>query len=105
MMPAIFLPVAPSMPSRPGEELTSSNLGPSFDLIMSTPATFRPMTLAALTAISRSSGEIFTSWTVAPRCTFALNSPSAARLSIAATTLSPTTKNLKSRPELSLINS
>ena len=48
-----------SMPSRPGEELTSRMSGPRFERMMSTPATSRPMALAAALAVLRSSGVNF----------------------------------------------
>src|SRR5690606_12707238 len=50
IMPATFLPVAFSMPSSPGDELTSITSGPRLDRSRSTPATLRPMGLAAVRA-------------------------------------------------------
>src|SRR6056297_3838224 len=68
IMPATSLPVAVSMPSRPGEELTSITRGPWLERSRSTPATFRPMMRAALTAVERSSGVILIRLAVPPRC-------------------------------------
>ena len=51
IVPATSLPVAVSMPSSPGEELTSMTTGPWFERSRSTPATFSPMTFAARTAV------------------------------------------------------
>ena len=48
--PATSSLVAASIPSRPGEELTSITSGPSLPSSMSTPATRRPMICAARTA-------------------------------------------------------
>jgi len=48
---AISVFVVFSIPSSPGDELTSSTSGPRVERIMSTPATLRPMALAALKAV------------------------------------------------------
>src|SRR5690606_4548329 len=68
IIPAMSLPVAASMPSRPGEELTSMTTGPWFERRMSTPATLSPMILAERTAVERSSGVILISLEEPPRC-------------------------------------
>src|SRR4051812_13038080 len=52
---AISLFVAPSIPSSPGEEFTSSNRGPLDDRMISTPATLRFIAFAALIAMRFSS--------------------------------------------------
>src|SRR5690606_2253236 len=57
---AISSPVVFSMPSSPGEELTSKSKGPRLERMMSTPATSKLRTLADLMANFRSSGLIFT---------------------------------------------
>ena len=54
ILPAMSMPVAVSMPSSPGDELTSRTWGPSSARIRSTPATFSPSFLEALTAVARS---------------------------------------------------
>jgi hypothetical protein len=59
-------PVAFSIPSRPGEEFTSSNNGPLFERIISTPATFKPSTLLAFIATLFSSNVTFTFETFPP---------------------------------------
>ena len=66
IIPAISLPVADSIPSRPGDEFTSSKRGPDLDLIMSTPATCKPRIFAALTAKALSSRVILTTYAVPP---------------------------------------
>src|SRR6056297_2765022 len=105
IMPATSLPVAVSMPSRPGEELTSITRGPWLERSRSTPATFRPMMRAALTAVERSSGVILIRLAVPPRCRLERNSPGLAWRLIEATTLSPTTKQRISAPPASLMYS
>ena len=50
MVLAISFPVAVSIPSRPGDELTSNKSGPLLDLIKSTPASGRFKILAAFIA-------------------------------------------------------
>ena len=54
--PATSLPLASSMPSSPGEELTSMTTGPWFERSMSTPQTRSPIAFAERTAVLRSSG-------------------------------------------------
>ena len=49
-----FISDAVSIPSNPGEELTSKTRGPLSDWIKSTPATCKPNTCAALTALCSS---------------------------------------------------
>src|SRR5690606_5068287 len=44
---AMSFPVAPSIPSKPGDELTSNNSGPFAERIISTPATVNPIAFAA----------------------------------------------------------
>lgn len=58
MLWAISIPVAFSMPSSPGDELTSRSKGPLLERMMSTPATERFSVLVALMASLRSSGVI-----------------------------------------------
>ncbi len=60
MASATFLLVDFSMPSRPGEELTSMTRGPWAERRRSTPAKCRPITLAERMAVLRSSGVILT---------------------------------------------
>ena len=60
MASATFLLVDFSMPSRPGEELTSMTRGPRAERRRSTPARCRPMILAERIAVLRSSGVILT---------------------------------------------
>jgi phosphate acetyltransferase len=55
IMAAIFLPLAASIPCRPGEEFASSSNGPRDERRISTPAILRPSVRAALTAMARSS--------------------------------------------------
>ncbi|MCY1268567.1 hypothetical protein D9M70_170430 [compost metagenome] len=93
--------VVVSMPSRPGEEFTSITSGPWWERRMSTPATDRPMTLAARMAVMRSSGVILIRLAEPPRCRLERNSPGLAWRFIAAITLSPTTKQRISAPPAS----
>ena len=72
---ATSTPVDFSMPSRPGDELTSITTGPRFDRSMSTPHTLRPMALAARMAVARSSGVILISSARPPRCRLERKSP------------------------------
>ena len=58
-MPAMSLPVATSIPSRPGDELTSRRSGPFWPLMISTPATFSPNVFVANKATFFSSGVSF----------------------------------------------
>ena len=51
MAPATSAPLACSMPSMPGEELTSITTGPRLERSMSTPATLRPSTSAERIAV------------------------------------------------------
>ena len=51
----MFLPVAFSIPSKPGEEFTSNTSGPFEDCNISTPATPSPKALAAFIAVFSSS--------------------------------------------------
>src|SRR3569623_662483 len=95
------LPLAVSIPSRPGEEFTSITSGPRCERRMSTPATLRPMARAARTAVDRSAGVSLTALAVPPRCRLERNSPSLAWRFIAATTLLPTTKQRISAPPAS----
>ena len=92
IIPAMSLRVANSMPSRPGVELTSSTTGPRPERIRSTPATLSPITLAARTAVRRSSGVISTSTALPPRWRLARKSPCLAVRCIEATTSPPMTK-------------
>ncbi len=50
ILPAILMPVAFSIPSRPGDEFTSSIIGPRDDCNISTPAIARPSDFAAFKA-------------------------------------------------------
>ena len=65
---------------------------------MSTPATFSPMMRAARTAVERSSGVMRIRLAVPPRCRLERNSPGLAWRFMAATTLSPITKQRMSAP-------
>lgn len=105
MRSAISILLQASMPSRPGEELISRTLGPSWERIMSTPATRKPILLAALSAIWRSSAVILMGLAFPPQCKLDLNSPSSAWRCMVATTLLPTTKHRISFPLASLMNS
>src|SRR5690606_14763957 len=105
IIPATSLVVVVSMPARPGEEFTSMTSGPWLERRISTPATFRPMTLAARTAVMRSSGVILIRLARPPRCRLERNSPALAWRFIAAITLSPTTKQRMSAPPASLMYS
>jgi len=49
------LPVAVSIPSKPGDEFTSNSKGPLFERIISTPATAKFKIFAAFKASLRSS--------------------------------------------------
>ena len=98
-------PVAPSMPSSPGEELTSSTSGPRLLRSRSTPATARPITAAARSAVSVSAGVRRTISALPPRCRLERNSPASAWRFIAATTFPPTTKQRMSAPRASATNS
>ena len=80
------------MPSRPGEELTSMTNGPRLARRISTPQTSSPMILAARTAVARSRGDKRTAVAVPPQCKLERNSPSRPCRFMAATTLSPITK-------------
>ena len=71
------IPVAFSIPSRPGDEFTSITIGPFAERNKSTPQKFKPMILAALTAVSRSSLVNLTTTAEPPRCKLERNSPSA----------------------------
>src|SRR5690242_13638052 len=102
---ATFTPVTVSMPSRPGEALTSSTNGPRLERSRSTPAMPRPSTLAARSAMPRSAADSRTALPVPPRCRLARKSPSTAERCMAATTRSPTTKQRTSRPFASRTNS
>ena len=73
---AISTPVAPSMPSNPGEEFTSITKGPLSDCNKSTPAIPNPNFLHALIAVALSSGVKLMREAVPPRCKLLLNSPS-----------------------------
>ena len=73
--PAISLFVAPSIPSSPGDEFTSNNKGPFAERIISTPATYKSIALAALIAIRFSSLVTFMMDAVPPKWMLALNSP------------------------------
>src|SRR5690606_8568734 len=103
--PAMSLPVTVSMPSSPGEEFTSMISGPLSLRRRSTPATLRPTIFAARTAMRRSSGVMRMISAVPPRCRLERNSPSLAVRFMAATTLSPITKQRMSEPPASLMNS
>ena len=93
------------MPSRPGDELTSITTGPLFARSISTPHMFKPMVLAASTAVFRSAGDKRTTLAEPPLCKFDLNSPGAAWRFIAATTLPPTTRQRMSAPPASFMYS
>src|SRR5262249_12826718 len=82
---ATSTPVAVSMPSRPGEELTSITSGPRLERSMSTPHTLRPIERAALSAVARSADVIFTACASPPRWRLERKSPFAPERSIAAT--------------------
>ena len=99
--PAMSSSLAASMPSSPGEELTSITIGPLSLSSMSTPATFSPMIWADWTATRWYSSSSSTASVVPPRCTFERNSSPWAVRRIAATTRSPRTKARMSRPLLS----
>src|SRR5690606_22719641 len=92
IMAAMSMPVADSIPSRPGEEFTSSNSGPLEERIRSMPATRRSMALAALTAMRRSWAVTLTREARPPWWRLARNSPGAASRSMAATTRPSMTK-------------
>ncbi len=79
--------------------------GPWLERSRSTPATFSPMVWAARTAVERSSGVMRTTLAVPPRCRLERNSPSLPWRFMAATTLSPITKQRMSAPPASLMNS
>ncbi len=98
-------PVVFSMPSSPGEALTSITSGPRLARRISTPATSSPSVCAALIAISRSSGVILATVATPPRCRLERKSPSFAWRSMAATTSLPTTRQRISRPFASSIYS
>src|SRR3989344_3483146 len=72
---------------------------------MSTPATLSPITLAARTAVERSSGVILIALALPPRCRLERKSPLAPVRIIDATTLPPITKMRMSLPSASLMNS
>ncbi len=80
------LPLAASMPFKPGEEFTSIITGPWLERSISTPQTFKPMIFAARTAVERSSGVKRIRAAEPPRCQFERNSPTAPWRFIAATT-------------------
>ena len=73
---AISLPVADSIPSNPGEELTSKIKGPLLDWSISTPATPSPIALVAFNAARSSSSDNSMISAEPPRCNYARNSPS-----------------------------
>src|SRR5262245_3823857 len=75
MAPATSQPLASSMPSIPGDELTSTTTGPRLERKRSTPATLRPSTSAARSAVRRSSSDNTTGSALPPRCRLARNSP------------------------------
>ncbi|MNC82625.1 hypothetical protein D3C75_1362070 [compost metagenome] len=64
-----------SIPSSPGDEFTSITNGPWLERRMSTPATLKPITLAARIAVMRSSGVILIRLATPPRCRLERNSP------------------------------
>jgi hypothetical protein len=70
MVPAIFFPVAASIPSNPGDEFTSIIIGPELDCNKSTPAIPSPKTLAAFNAAASSSSESSMIVAVPPLCRF-----------------------------------
>jgi hypothetical protein len=93
------------MPSRPGEALTSSTSGPWLERSRSTPATFSPMARAARTAVARSVGVSLTFSACRPGAGWSGTRPAGPVRSIAATTLPPTTKQRRSVPLASAMNS
>ena len=97
--------VAFSMPSRPGDELTSITTGPWLDRNRSTPATARPVILAARDAVDRSSGVSLITSAEPPRCRLDRNSPGGPCRRIEAITRPPTTKARMSAPLASLMYS
>src|SRR5262249_39752530 len=101
---ATSMPVVFSIPSRPGEELTSMIIGPWADSIISTPATLRPRTRAAARAVLRYSCGRMILLAEPPRCRFERNSPATAWRFMAATTLRPTTRARMSAPLASRMN-
>src|SRR6056297_655867 len=101
----MFLPVEVSIPSKPGEELTSSTLGPLSERRRSTPAMLRSNTRAARIAVSRSARVMRTDLAEPPRCRLERKSPSAPVRFIEATTLLPMTRQRISSPAASLTKS
>ena len=102
---ATSTPLAFSMPSSPGDAFTSSTRGPRRDRIRSTPATPRPSTRAARIAASCSAKVALAALAVPPRCRLERKSPIGACRFIDATTLVPTTKQRRSAPFASGMNS
>ena len=103
--PATSTPVADSMPSRPGDALTSRTKGPRWERSRSTPAIPSPMVLAARRAMLISWVESSTALAFPPRCRLARKSPSGAWRCMAAATWFPITKQRKSPPPASAMNS